>query len=254
MGTRTEHAPGTFSWVDLTTSDADGAKQFYGDLFGWEFEDNEMPGGGGTYTMCVVDGSYVAAIPPATDQFPPHWNTYVTVANADESSAKARDLGATIIEQPFDIGEAGRMALLIDPTGAALCLWQAYDSIGATRVNDPGSLTWNELHTPDPDAALAFYTGLFGWTAEEMDTQGGPRYAVVNNGGRRNGGVMEAQGGEPPNWLAYFTVEDRDAAAQKATARGAQEIVRLDMPQGNIAILADPQGAVFAIFEGDVDE
>jgi predicted enzyme related to lactoylglutathione lyase len=254
MGTRTDHAPGTFSWVDLTTSDAAGARAFYGGLFGWSFEDNEMPGGGGTYTMCVVDHGYVAAIPPPTDQFPPHWNNYVTVANTDESAAKARDLGATLIEQPFDVGEAGRMALLIDPTGAALCLWQPYEAIGATRVNDPGSLTWNELHTPDVDAALAFYTGLFGWTVQEMDTQGGPRYAVVDNDGRRNGGVMEAQGGEPPNWLAYFTVEDRDATAQNAAALGASELARLDMPQGRIAIFADPQGAAFAVFEGEVDD
>jgi len=257
MGTRAEHPPGTFSWVELTTSDADAAKAFYGELLGWEYEDNEMPGGGGTYTMCVVDGGYVAAIPPATDQFPPHWNSYVTVTSADDAVAKARDLGATVIEEPFDVGEAGRMGLLIDPTGAALCVWEPYDAIGATRVNIPGALSWNELHTPDHDKALEFYSGLFGWSAEPVDIQGGAggiRYTTLKLGDRANGGVMDAQGGEPPHWLPYFVVENRDAAAEKATALGAHEITRVDLSWGNIAILTDPQGAPFAVFEGEVDD
>jgi predicted enzyme related to lactoylglutathione lyase len=253
MGTRTEHAPGTFSWVDLTTPDSDAAKEFYGALLGWEFEDNEVPGGG-TYTMCSRGGEYVAAIPGSTDQHPPHWNSYVTVASADETAARAEELGATAIEQPFDVMEAGRMALFADPTGAALCIWEPRQAIGAGRVNDPGCLTWNELHTPDIGRALTFYTGLFGWSTERMDTQGGPEYVIVKVGERSNGGVMDAQPGEPPNWLPYFTVESRDRAADEAGGLGASEFARMDMPAGRIAVLADPQGAPFAIFEGEVDD
>jgi predicted enzyme related to lactoylglutathione lyase len=109
MGTRTEHAPGTFSWVDLTTNDAAGAKEFYGGMFGWEPEDNEIPeeAGGGTYTMFKLGGEYVAAIGQETEEFPPHWNSYVTVTSADDASAKAGELGANVIEQPFDVLEAG---------------------------------------------------------------------------------------------------------------------------------------------------
>src|SRR2546423_7497517 len=171
MGTRTEHAPGTFSWVDLTTSDAAAARRFYADLFGWELDDNEIPGGG-IYTMCKVDGEYVGAISPSTDQAPPRWNSYVTVASADESAAKAKEAGANLIEEPFDVMQAGRMALLQDPTGAALCVWEPREAIGAGRVNEPGCLTWNELHTPDIDAAASFYRELFGWTTDAMDTGG----------------------------------------------------------------------------------
>lgn len=108
MGARTEHAPGTFSWVDLTTNDSDGAKAFYGGLLGWEFDDNEIPGGG-VYSMCRVGEDFVAAIAPATGQFPPHWNSYVTVASADEAAARARELGGTVVEEPFDVMEAGRI-------------------------------------------------------------------------------------------------------------------------------------------------
>jgi uncharacterized protein len=254
MGTRTEHAPGTFSWVDLTTNDAAGAKGFYGGLFGWEFEDNEIPGDGGVYSMCKVGGENAAGIAPATDQFPPHWNNYVTVASADDATTKAKELGANVIEEPFDVMEAGRMALFQDPTGAALCVWEPGDTIGASRVNDPGCLTWNELHTPDPGKALQFYTGLFGWSTEEMDTQGGPSYTIVRVDERSNGGVMDAQEGEPPNWLPYFTVESRDAAAEQAKGLGARELFRMDMPQGNIAVFSDPQGAAVAVFEGEVDD
>jgi predicted enzyme related to lactoylglutathione lyase len=254
MGTRTEHAPGTFSWVDLTTNDGAGAKDFYGGLFGWEFEDNEIPGDGGVYSMCKVGGENVAAIAPATDQFPPHWNNYVTVISADDATAKAKELGANVIEDPFDVMEAGRMALFQDPTGAALCVWEPRDTIGAGRVNDPGCLTWNELHTPDPGKAVEFYTGLFGWSTEEMDTQGGPSYTIIRLGERSNGGVMDAQEGEPPNWLPYFTVASRDETADKAKELGARELYRVDMEQGNIAIFSDPQGAAFAVFEGEVDD
>ena len=253
MGTRTEHRPGTFSWVDLTTSDAAGAKDFYGPLLGWEFDDNEIPGGG-AYSMCKVGGENVAAIAPATESFPPHWNNYVTVASADDAAAKAKELGGEAIEDPFDVMEAGRMALLRDPTGAMLCVWEPRDAIGATRVNDPGCLTWNELHTPDPAQALEFYTGLFGWNTEEMSSENGPAYTIVKVGERTNGGVMTTQEGEPPNWLPYLTVESRDRTADQAGELGGREIHRMDMEQGRIAILADPQGAVFGAFEGEVDD
>jgi uncharacterized protein len=253
MSKRSEYEPGFFSWVDLTTSDADGAKEFYGALFGWDYEDNEIPGDGGVYTMCKLDGDYVAAIPGSTDQAPPHWNNYVTVANVDESAAKAKELGADMVEEPFDVMEAGRMAFFNDPTGAALCIWQAGEAIGAQRVNEPGCLTWNELHTPDPAKALEFYSGLFGWSTEEMDTgEGSPSYSVIKNGDRSNGGVMPAQEGESPNWLPYFVVESREEALAKAKDAGGQATFQMDIGPGKLGFLADPQGAVFAVYEGEV--
>lgn len=258
MGKRTEHPPGTFSWVDLTTTDTDGAKAFYGELLGWEFEDNEIPeeAGGGVYIMCKVQGDNAAAISPQRegDPTPPHWNNYVTVESADDFAAKADELGANVAMPPFDVMTAGRMAVIADPTGAFLAGWEPRDSIGAERVNDPGCLTWNELHTPDVDRALEFHTALFGWDSEEMPTGDGPRYVAIKVGDRRNGGVMNTQEGEPPNWLPYFVVTDRDAAADKAKELGGGDLARLDLPAGKIAVLTDPQGAPFGIFEGEVDD
>ena len=254
MGTRTEYAPGTFCWADLSTSDSAGAKAFYSGLLGWECEDNEAPDGS-VYSMCKVEGESVAGISSGTGPVPPHWNNYVSVTSADESAARAVELGATPIEQPFDIGDAGRVAVFQDPTGAMLCLWEPGEMIGAGRVNEPGCLTWNELHTPDPAEAVAFYTALFGWSAEEMDTgEGNPGYTVLRNGERTNGGVMDAQPGEPPNWLPYFVVESRDGAVARAKELGSPQAFSLDMDQGRIAVLADPQGAALGLFEGEVDD
>jgi predicted enzyme related to lactoylglutathione lyase len=253
MGKRTEHAPGTFSWVDLATSDGDGAKQFYGDLFGWEFEDNEADQG--TYTQCRIEGDQVAGLFESTRFGPPHWNNYVTVASADQAAAKAKELGATLMMEAYDVVDAGRMAAIQDPTGAALMVWEPRQSIGATRVNDPGCLTWNELHTPDPAKALEFYTGLFGWNAEEMESgEGDPVYTVIKVGERSNGGIMGSQDGEPPNWLCYFTVPSRDGSVETAEELGGQELFRMDMEQAKFAVIADPQGAPFAVFEGEVDD
>jgi uncharacterized protein len=245
VGKRSEHAPGTFSWVDLTTSDDEASKEFYAALFGWTYEG----------LLAKLDGDYVAAIPPAVEGFPPHWNSYVTVTSADETTAKAKELGANVIEEPFDVMEAGRMALFQDPTGASLCVWEPRDSIGATRVNDVGCLTWNELHTPDPARALEFYAGLFGWTSEEMGAgEGGVAYTVIRNGERTNGGVMPAQEGEPPSWIPYFVVESRGDSLAKAEELGGRSLFQMDMPQGKIAGATDPQGAVFALWEGPTDD
>jgi predicted enzyme related to lactoylglutathione lyase len=256
MGKRTEYAPGTFSYVELSTSDAEAAKAFYGGLFGWAFDDTPLPeeAGGGVYTTCKVQGDTVAAIFKGDGSLPVHWNNYVTVESADDAQAKAAELGGRVMMEAFDVMEFGRMAALADPTGGAFALWEARASIGSERVNDPGCLTWNELHTPDVDAALAFYEGMFGWATDEMDTQGGPRYVIVSVGDRSNGGIMEAQGEEPTHWLPYFTVGDRDGACESAAELGGSEVTRLEMGPRKIAILADPQGAGFGIFEGEVDE
>jgi predicted enzyme related to lactoylglutathione lyase len=264
MGKRTEHAPGTFSWVDLGTTDADGAKAFYGELFGWEADD--MPTGDdgpGVYSMLKIGDDYVAALYELGAEMrergvPPNWLSYVTVADVEATAAKARELGGKVHAEPFDVLSAGRMTLIQDPGGAMLAAWQPKESIGAARVNDPGCLTWNELSTPDPDGAAAFYGGLFGWEVEAIDTGGGPQYSIIRNGGRSNGGMMGMQDEQaeiPPYWLPYFTVESTDDAVARAGGLGASTLAGpLDVPTGRIAALRDPQGAAFAVFQGEVDD
>ena len=129
MGERTSYPPGTFSWAELVTSDADAAKSFYTLLFGWDYDDQPTGPDGPMYSMAQRDGHSVAAL-FADDSQPPHWNCYVTVASVDESAARASELGASLAAEPFDVMDVGRMAVIIDNVGAALCLWEARSNIG----------------------------------------------------------------------------------------------------------------------------
>jgi predicted enzyme related to lactoylglutathione lyase len=266
MGTRDAYEPGTFSWVELSTTDPDGAKSFYGGLFGWEHEDNEVPGGGGVYTLAQVGGRSVAGITAQPEQqreagVPPNWFSYVTVASAEESAERAKELGGSVHAGPFDVGEAGRMAVVADPTGAMFGIWEARDTIGAGRINENGCLTWNELATNDVDAASAFYSALFGWKIEEIDTGGGPRYWVIGHKGGasgQNGGVRELSANEqgiPPNWIPYFGAESVDESQAEAEKLGGGALMPpMDVPTGRFAAVRDPQGAVFCLFQGELDD
>lgn len=268
MGQRTSYQPGTFSYVELATPDPEAAKVFYGELFGWEADDQPIPEevGGGVYTTMRRAGDAVAGLSAQQpDQraagVPPNWLSYVTVTDADASADRARDLGGQVLAGPFDVMAVGRMAVIADPAGAVFALWQAGDSIGATRVNDPGCLTSNELSTNDVPGAIAFYSGLFGWQVAEVDTGGAPRYWLINHGGAaegRNGGMRELapeQAGAPPNWMPYFTVTSADGTIAGATELGGGLVAGpTDIPAGRFAVLQDPQGAIFAVFQGAVDD
>ncbi|MGZ6313966.1 MAG: VOC family protein, partial [Candidatus Limnocylindrales bacterium] len=167
MGDRERYAPGTFSWTDLTTTDQDAAKEFYSALFGWEAIDNPV-GNGIVYSTMTLDGKNVAAISPQPQQqrdagVPPTWNSYVTVQSADDALARARELGATVHADAFDVLDVGRMGVVQDPQGAYFLVWEPKSHIGASLVNVPGALSWNELASPDPEASAGFYGALFGW-------------------------------------------------------------------------------------------
>jgi uncharacterized protein len=253
MGERTSYAPGTFSWAELVTSDGDAAKAFYTSVFGWEYEDHAV-GDGQVYSMARRDGEYVAAL-YAGDP-PPHWNSYVTVESADAAAARAGELGGAVLAEAFDVMDSGRMAVLADPQGAAIFVWQPKQHIGAGLVNVPGALTWNELVTPDADAAARFYGDLFGWEAEEIPEAQG--YRVIRLGGRSNGGIMPRrpeQGDAPPTWGAYFGHEDVDRLIGEIDGFGGRLISGpMQLPNGRIAILQDPQGAIFAAWSGEFDD
>jgi predicted enzyme related to lactoylglutathione lyase len=245
MGERESYAPGMFCWADLGTTDRESAKAFYTRLFGWEAVDAGEEGAGTTFSL---DGRDVAALSDTEER--PRWSSYVSVEDADGASARARELGAELVAEPADVPEAGRTAVIRDPVGATLNLWQPGSRVGAGRVNDPGCMVWNELASPDPARAGAFYGELFGWTAEPDQTG----YAVVKAEDAINGGIRPAQDGEPSHWLVYFTVASAEEAAKTVGEAGGRVLAGpMDVTVGRIAIAADPQGAVFALFEGDVD-
>jgi predicted enzyme related to lactoylglutathione lyase len=261
MGERTSHPAGAFSWAELSTNDVDGAKAFYTGLFGWDLEDTPA-GPDMNYVMARIGGKEVAAMYQQGEReqgVPPNWHSYVTVESADDTAARAKELGAELMgDGAFDVMDVGRMAIVQDPTGAVIFVWEPRKSIGATLVNDPGSLTWNDLGTTDPEAAERFYSELFGWTFEKVP--GPVDYWVIQNDGRSNGGMrlqsdQEVADGTPPNWMPYFAVESSEEAGAKAGELGGRVLVPpTDVPNGKFSVLQDPHGAVFALSEGEFDD
>jgi predicted enzyme related to lactoylglutathione lyase len=254
MGERESYEQGTFSWTDLSTPDAEASKAFYGPLFGWDFKDNPIPEGG-IYVMAKLGGRSAAAMYESTERHPA-WASYVTVDDADAITERARELGANVMSEPFDVMDFGRMAVLQDPPGAVFCVWQPGTSIGAQVVNGPGALSLNQLNTTDLDAARRFYTDLFGWRFE--DIQGGPGpYTAIHHGDNLAGGMMQLPPGQPapPHWLVYFGSDDLDRAAEQISSAGGRVVVeKMDVPGGQILVAQDPQGATFALVAGRFDD
>jgi predicted enzyme related to lactoylglutathione lyase len=184
---------------------------------------------------------------------PPLWNSYVAVESADDAASRAGELGATVHAPAFDVLEAGRMAVIQDPQGAFVMVWQARQHIGAALVNAPGALCWNELQSPDIQASSSFYSDLFGWTTEPFDASPQP-YLIIRNGDKSNGGIREGEQGVPPNWLVYFGTEDIDTGLARVDDLGGTRIAGpIDLPMAKLAVVADPQGAVFALYAGQFE-
>ena len=258
MAERTQYAPGTFSWADLATTDPDAAKSFYCDLFGWQAED--MPVGDGTYySMMRIDGKDVAAIapqpPPQREAgVPPMWQSYVTVESADTVAERVNELGGTVHAGPFDVLDAGRMAVIQDPQGAFFMAWEPRRHFGAARVNESGTLVWNELSSPDLEGSAAFYRDLFGWTIAPFEGSPEP-YLSIKNADANNGGIRElSPEGIPPHWLVYFGCDEIEAALAKVEQRGGTKIAGpIDIGMAKIGIVQDPQGAAFALYDGALE-
>ena len=239
---------GLFSWADGSSTDAAKSKAFYTTLMGWTFDDIPM-GDGQFYTMFKYDGEYICGIAQMQAEMqaqgiPSHWSSYVNVDDADAIASKVTGLGGTVLVEPMDVFESGRMAFLQDPTGAQVGLWQPKQHKGAGLVNTPGAMTWNELTTTDVPAAKDFYAGLFGWTYDKMPDM---EYYVVMNGKRPNGGIMptpEAMAGMPPVWTVYFSVADIEKTVKTAKSAGGKVMGGV-MDAGDIgrmAVITDPTG------------
>lgn len=253
-----KHAPGDFCWMELATTDHAAAKNFYSELFAWSF--TEFPiGPDEFYAMFKVDGrdvgaAYTLRAEQQKQGIPPHWNLYVAIEDADAAVARAAELGAKLLAPPFDVFDAGRMAVLEDPTGAAFCVWQAKRHTGFGIKGVPGSFCVADLSTPEQEAASRFYEQLFGWRIGREDEEPGHNYYHLFNHGEFIGGILPPafrDPAAPPYWQVYLQVSDCDAIAAKAKNLGAQ-LFMPPMPVedvGRMAVLADPQGAAFAIFE-----
>jgi predicted enzyme related to lactoylglutathione lyase len=271
MPERDGYIPGVPCWIDTSQPDPDAACSFYGGLFGWEFEDAMPPGSPGKYFMARIRGGDVAAVGSIPEGAPAAamWNSYIWVDNADETAAKARDAGGEVAMAPFDVLDAGRMAVLTDPEGATFCVWQPQNHKGAKVVNEHGALNFNTLATRDPASAEAFYGAVFGW--KTLTIPAGVMWTLPGYGdhleektpglrarmaqmGAPDGFIdvvaalrpIAAGDSEIAHWGVTFGVDDVAAIAAKAHELGG-EVVRgpVDAPWARLAVIRDPQGATF---------
>jgi predicted enzyme related to lactoylglutathione lyase len=275
---RDGYPPGVPCWVDTGQPDPEAAVSFYGGLFGWEFEDRMPAASPGRYFVAQLRGRDVAAVGSLPEGMPPTpvWNTYIWVDSADDATSKVKDAGGKALMEPFDVLDAGRMAVLADPEGAAFCVWQAKQHKGAVLVNEPGTWNFSELNTRDPEGAQVFYGAVFGWEAETVDLgEGGfTMWRVPGYGDfleQRDPDLrsrMAAAGAPPgfedavawlvpmtndrtpadtpPHWSITFAVDDADEVADRAAKLGGKVLVPpFDAPWVRMAVLSDPQGAVF---------
>jgi uncharacterized protein len=275
---RDGYPAGVPCWVDTGQPDPEAAVEFYGGLFGWEFEDRMPADSPGRYFVAQLRRRDVAAVGSQPEQAPPTpgWNTYVWVDSADDTTAKVKAAGGKALMEPFDVLEAGRMAVLTDPEGAVFCVWQAKEHKGAQLVNEPGTWNFSELNTRDPEGAKAFYGTVFGWEADTLDFGEGqttmwrlPGYGDFLE--RRDPDLrrrMAADGAPegfedavawlipmtsdqysddvPPHWNVTFAVDDADAVADRAAKLGGQvRVPPFDAPFVRMTVLSDPQGAAF---------
>ncbi len=273
MAERDGYIPGVPCWIDTNQPDPESAVAFYSGLFGWDCQDAMPPGSPTKYFIARIRGGDVAAIGSVPEGAPPTamWNTYVWVQSADETASKVRDAGGAMLMEPFDVMDAGRMAVFADLEGAAFCVWHAKRHKGAQIVNEDGSLTFNGLNTRDPGAAKSFYGAVFGWRTLEMG--GGneawtlPGYGDYLERDRPNirqemaavgapagfedvvaslNPIPEDEHGVPAHWSVTFSVDDVDATARRAAELGGRVVVApFDAPWVRTTVIADPQGATF---------
>ena len=272
MTERERYIPGVPCWVDTNQPDPAAAASFYASLFGWEVEDVLPPEAPQRYFIGRIRGGDVAAIGSISEGAPEVavWNTYVWVQSADETAEQVTAAGGQILMAPYDVADAGRMAVFADPEQAVFAVWQAGRHRGAQIVNEPGSLNFNSLNTRDPEGAKAFYGAVFGW--ETMPMGGGNEMWTMRAYGdhleldrpglRQEMADMGVAGFEDvvaslnplgpeqpdtaPHWSVTFAVDDADAIAQRAVELGGSVLVApFDAPWVRTTVLRDPQGATF---------
>jgi predicted enzyme related to lactoylglutathione lyase len=243
------------AWVDLSTSDAAAAREFYSQLFGWKIEVNPDPQYGG-YGMADVGGKRVAGIAPKmSPEAPTAWSIYIGTDDADDLAKKVQAAGGKVVAAPFDVGDQGRMAVFQDPTGAVISAWQPKAMNAALATGEPGSFAWAELSSRGVDKAIPFYKKVFGWATKSSPMgPDQPPYTEFQLGGESIAGGQEMQAMVPAQvpsyWLVYFAVADVDKSFKAATQAGARELVApMEFPGGRFAIVTDPQGASFGLLK-----
>jgi predicted enzyme related to lactoylglutathione lyase len=267
MSERDQYPAGVPCWVDTLTPDMPAALRFYKAVLGWEFAGpGPMPDPAGAYHVARMRGRDVAGVgsSPPDAGLPSAWNTYVSVSSAEEAVQRAASAGGSILVPPFDALPAGRAAVIADPTGGVIGVWEPRERHGAQLVNEPSAWAMSLLMTSETAAAAAFYENVFGWRAETID-MGGAELTLFRLPGYVGGepeqpvprdmvagmmalGEEEIRAGVTPHWSVDFWIDDADAAAAEAPELGGAVLAAPhDLPPFRRAVIADPDGAAFSV-------
>ncbi len=254
MSERDRYEPGVPCWVDMLAPDPEAAISFYAELFGWEFEGP----GPMDYFVARLRGRDVAGAGTAPRGVPAAWNSYLSVSSAQDAAGAAARAGGQVVMEPFDALPAGRVAVLADPTGATVGVWEPRDRQGAQLVNEPSAWAMSVLHNREPDTSEAFYRAVFGWGAEAFGPPGmklcrlpgfvggEPAQPVPRDVVAVMAPISDAD--TPSHWRVGFWVDDADSVAEKATQLGGRAVAEpFDAGGMRQAVLADPAGAVFSV-------
>ena len=244
---------GDFVWYELMTTDPKAAIAFYSEVIGWKTE--RFGDEGSDYRMWVASQGPlggVMTLPDVAVQMgaPPHWTSHVTVDDVDAAVARVKELGGRVYKEPVDMPTVGRFAIVADPQGAAISLFKPAREMPPHDTSRHGEFSWSELATTDNQAAMAFYSALFGWQKiSSMDMGPMGTYEIFGKGDRQLGGMFNKPKDMPAvAWLYYTQVDDLDSALGRATRQGARVINGpMDVPGGRVVQLVDPQGAFFAL-------
>ncbi len=244
------HPAGTPSWCDLSTTNPTAAQEFYGALFGWNFQSQGEEYG--HYSICFKKGVSAAGMGPLPPGAPaPAWTLYLASTNADESAQRITEAGGTVLMPAMDVGPLGRMLVAMDSTGATFGIWEARVHLGAEIESEHGAMCWAEVTTRDGEQTAAFYGAITGLPVEQLPDM---RYWVLRPApGQMSSGILEMDekwSGISPFWAVYFSVDNVDAAVEQVRELGGTvHQPPFDTPYGRIAMVADPQGASFALIQ-----
>ena len=274
---REEWPAGVPCWVDTGQPDPKAAAEFYGGLFGWDYDERFAPGSDVPYRIAMLHGLEIGGIGPLPEAAPPTpvWNTYVRVDSAEDTAAKVREAGGSVIVEPFEVGPAGTMAVFADPTGGVISVWQPGETRGAELVNEAGTWNFSGLFTRNVERAIEFYRAVFGWEPSPFDADAGsyfwrrPGYgdflvSIQPDTRERFDAVAAPEGfidavawvmpmddsqfgpDTPPHWSVIFATDDADATAARAAELGGTVLAApADGPWVRTTTIQDPQGAMF---------
>jgi len=252
----TQHYAGKVIWLDLVTPDMAGAKRFYGELFGWTFQD--VSKGRTPYCVASLNGTPVGGLVQraigAGERRQPAWLTFLSVTDVEQAKQTVLGNGGKVLSEPRSYPQRGRQAVFADPQGAVFAVLQSSSGDPPDVLAQPGQWIWSSLLAGDPNKDAAFYRAVFAYQVFDQIRDDGVEHVLLASNDYARASVNALPPGSSglhPHWLNFVRVVNTADSVAKVKALGGQVLVapHLDRHGGSIAVVADPSGAPFGLLE-----